>query len=167
MFATAMGFVALYLSPVPMIRGFALVSIIGIATCYAVSLIGIPVIARLINYRPKGVHTEVHEATGYDRFLGTLSVRIAKNPLPLLAVVGLVALVGVSLDPSIPISTDENTFVPQDMPALVMMEKVSRTMGSTTPVPILVTGDGVDSLRLAELDARVRGVRARHITATA
>jgi hydrophobe/amphiphile efflux-3 (HAE3) family protein len=146
MFATAMGFVALYLSPVPMIRGFALVSIIGIATCYAVSLVAIPVVARLIDYRPKGVHMEIHEATGYDRFLGRLSVRIARNPLPLLAVVGLVALVGVSLDPSIPISTDENTFVPQDMPALVLMEKVGRTMGSTSPVPILVTGDRVDSL---------------------
>ncbi len=146
MFATAMGFAALFLSPVPMIRGFALVSITGIATCYAVSLIGIPVVARLVSYRPKGVHTEVHEATGYDRFLGTLSVRIAKNPLPLLAVVGIIALVGVALDSSIPISTDEKTFVPQDMPALVLMEKVSRTMGSTSPVPILVTGDRVDSL---------------------
>jgi uncharacterized protein len=146
MFATAMGFAALFLSPIPMLQGFALVSIIGIAACYATSLIGIPVYARLVGYRPKGVHAEVHEATGYDRFLGTLSVRIARNPLPLLAVVGLVALVGVALDPSIPISTDENTFVPQDMPALVMMEKVTRTMGSTTPVPILVRGDGVDSL---------------------
>ncbi len=146
MFATAMGFAALFLSPIPMLRGFALVSIIGIAACYTVSLIGIPVFARLANYRPKGVHTEIHEATGYDRFLGTLSVRIAKNPLPLLAVVGLVALMGVALDPSIPISTDENSFVPQDMPALVMMEKVTRTMGSTTPVPILVKGNGVDSL---------------------
>jgi hydrophobe/amphiphile efflux-3 (HAE3) family protein len=146
MFATAMGFAALYLSPVPMIRGFALVSIIGIVTCYAVSLIGVPVFARLVNYRPKGVHTEIHEATGFDRFLGRLSVRIAKNPLPLLAVVGIVALVGVAVDSSIPISTDENTFVPQDMPALVMMQKVSRTMGSTDSVPILVRGDGVDSL---------------------
>ncbi len=146
MFATAMGFVALYLSPVPMIGGFAVVSIIGIATCYVVSLIGVPVFARLVNYRPKGVHAEIHEATGFDRLLGTVSVRIAKNPLPLLAVVALVALVGVSLDPAIPISTDQNTFVPQDMPALVMMEKVTRSMGSTTPVPILVTGNGVDSL---------------------
>ena len=146
MFATAMGFVALFLSPIPMLQGFAIVSIVGIASCYAVSLIGIPVFARLVDYQPKGVHAEVHEATGYDRLLGTFSVRIAKNPLPLLAVVGLVALVGVALDPSIPISTDENTFVPQDMPALVMMEKVSRTMGSTSPVPIFVKGDGVDSL---------------------
>jgi hydrophobe/amphiphile efflux-3 (HAE3) family protein len=146
MFATAMGFVALFLSPIPMLQGFAIVSIVGIASCYAVSLIGIPVFARLVNYRSKGVHTEIHETTGYDRFLGTFSVRIAKNPMPLLAVVGIVALVGVALDPSIPISTDENTFVPQDMPALVMMEKVSRTMGSTSPVPILIRGDGVDSL---------------------
>ena len=91
--------------------------------------VAIPVVARLVDYRPKGVHTEVHEATGYDRFLGTLSVRIARNPLPLLAVVGLVALVGVALDSSIPISTDEKTFVPQDMPALVLMEKVGRAQG--------------------------------------
>ncbi|HOT94832.1 MAG TPA: hydrophobe/amphiphile efflux-3 (HAE3) family transporter [Methanoregulaceae archaeon] len=146
MFATAMGFAALFLSPVPMIGGFALVSIIGIASCYAVSLIGIPCFARLVNYTPKGVHQEIHEATGYDRFLGTLSVRIAKNPLPLLAVVGAVALIGVALDPHIPISTDENTFVPQDMPALVLMEKATRTMGSTESVPILVRGDAVDSL---------------------
>ncbi len=146
MFATAMGFAALFLSPLPMIHGFALVSIIGIATCYVVSLIGIPVFARIINYTPKGVHQEVHEATGFDRFLGTFSVRIAKNPLPLLAVVGVVALVGVALDPHIPISTDEDTFVPQDMPALVLMEKATRTMGSTESLPILVRGDAVDSL---------------------
>ena len=146
MFATAMGFAALFLSPLPMIHGFALVSIIGIATCYVVSLIGIPVFARIVNYTPKGVHQEVHEATGFDRFLGTFSVRIAKNPLPLLAVVGVVALVGVALDPHIPISTDEDTFVPQDMPALVLMEKATRTMGSTESLPILVRGDAVDSL---------------------
>jgi len=145
MVATAMGFAALYLSPVPMIRGFALVSIIGIATCYAVSLVAIPVFARLVDYQPKGVYRAIHEATGLERALGTLAVRIAKNPVPLLAVVALVALVGGAVDPSIPISTNENTFVPQDMPALVLMEKVSRTMGSTAGVPILVTGDRVDS----------------------
>ncbi|NLX49947.1 MAG: RND family transporter [Methanospirillum sp.] len=146
MVATTMGFAPLFISPIPMIGGFAFVAITGIVACYAVSLVGIPLIARLTGYRPKGVHTEVRQATGPDRLLATLSVRIAKNPLPLLAVVGLVALLGVALDPSIPISTDENTFVPQDMPALVQMEKVSRSMGSTTPVPILVRGDGVDSL---------------------
>lgn len=146
MFATAMGFAALFLSPVPMIGDFALVSIIGISVCYAVSLIGVPVFARLVNYQPKGVHTEVHEATGYDRFLGTLSVRIAKNPLPILLVVGLVALVGVAVDPSIPINTNQNSFVPPDMPAKVQMEKVTRTMGATDPIPILVRGNGVDTL---------------------
>ena len=55
--------------------------------------------------------------------------------------------------------------MPQDMPALVMMQKVSRTMGSTDSVPILVKGDGVDSLSSLQLDAGVRGVRARDITA--
>ena len=144
--ATTMGFAALFISPVPMIRNFAVVAIIGIATCYAVSLVGIPVVARLVTYRPKGGATELDEPTGYGRALGGASVRIAKNPLPLLAVALLVALVGVSLDPGIPIDTDMASFVPPDMPAQVELDKVTSTMGSTSPVPIFVTGADVDSL---------------------
>ncbi len=60
--ATSMGFAALFISPVPMIRNFAVVAIIGIATCYAVSLVGIPVVARLVTYRPKGGASEARRA---------------------------------------------------------------------------------------------------------
>ncbi len=42
MLATCMGFVAMFISPVPMIQSFGLVSIIGVASCYVASLIGIP-----------------------------------------------------------------------------------------------------------------------------
>ena len=42
MLATCMGFLAMFISPVPMIQSFGLVSIIGVACCYLASLIGIP-----------------------------------------------------------------------------------------------------------------------------
>lgn len=144
--ACSMGFAALFLSPVPMIRNFAEVAIIGIASCYLVSLVGIPVFARLISYRPKADRTDTGTPTGYDRVLGSLSVRIARNPVPVLAVALLVALVGVAVDPSIPIDTDMASFVPPDMPAQIELDKVTSAMGSTSPVPIYVTGRSVDSL---------------------
>ena len=144
--ACSMSFVALFLSPVPMLRNFSQVTIIGIVCCYLVSLVGIPLFARLISYRPKGTQADTGTPTGYDMVLGTLSVRIARNPFPVLAVAGLVALVGVAVDPSIPINTDMSSFVPPDMPAQVELNKVTSAMGSTSPVPIYMKGRSVDSL---------------------
>ena len=76
-------------------------------------------------------------------FLSKTAVAIAKNPVPILMVVVLFAFIGLQVDPSIPISTNERTFVPSDMPAKVSLDKVSRTIGSTTPVPVMVTGNNV------------------------
>jgi len=142
MIATTMGFIAMFISPVPMIRSFGLVAIIGVAVCYMTSLIGIPLIAILIKYKPKGIPGE-EKPTKADLVLSKIAVTIAKNPLPILMVAILFAFIGLQVDPSIPISTSERTFVPSDMPAKISLDKVSRTIGSTTPVPILVTGNNV------------------------
>ena len=142
MLATTMGFFAMFISPVPMIRSFGLVAIIGVATCYFTSLIGIPLLAILIKYKPKGKIGE-EKPTRADLFLSKTAVAIAKNPVPILMVVVLFAFIGLQVDPSIPISTNERTFVPSDMPAKVSLDKVSRTIGSTTPVPVMVTGNNV------------------------
>jgi predicted RND superfamily exporter protein len=55
----------------------------------------------------------------------------------------LFAFIGLQVDPSIAVSTNERTFVPSDMPAKMSLDKVSRTIGSTTPVPVLVSGSNV------------------------
>ena len=68
MLATTMGFIAMFISPVPMIRSFGLVAIIGVAICYFTSLIGIPLIAVLIKYKPK-VSIGVDKPTRADLFL--------------------------------------------------------------------------------------------------
>jgi hydrophobe/amphiphile efflux-3 (HAE3) family protein len=145
MLATTMGFVAMFISPVPMIRGFGLVSIIGVVTCYLTSLIGIPLVALLTNYKAKGAGKSKMSDT-VDAGLSRAAVAIAKKPIPVLIVVFLVAFIGIQIDPRIPIDTNENAFVPSDMPAKVTLDKVSRTVGSTEPAPILVYGDNVLSL---------------------
>ncbi|MFH0968511.1 MAG: hydrophobe/amphiphile efflux-3 (HAE3) family transporter [Methanobacteriota archaeon] len=145
MLATTMGFFAMFISPVPMIQGFGLVSIIGVVVCYLTSLFGIPLIAVLIDYKAKG-SGKSKITDGIDSGLSRMAVGIAKNPVPVLLIVFLVAFIGIQLDSQIPIDTNQNAFVPPDMPAKITLDKVSRTVGSTDPAPVLVTGDNVLSL---------------------
>jgi hydrophobe/amphiphile efflux-3 (HAE3) family protein len=170
MLATSMGFLAMMVSTVPMIRSFGVVSIIGINTCFWVSCIGMPTIALLVNYQPKQQQTGQCYAVGtdacdtiidtsknsskkgkkssfsYNQFLTNTSVKIAKNPVPILLLAGLIALIGFQIDTTIPVSSDENAFVPSDMPAKINIDKVTRVIGATSTADLLVQGSRVTDL---------------------
>jgi len=172
MLATTMGFLAMYISTVPMIRSFGVVSIIGINTCFWISCIGMPTLALLLNYQPKQEQTELCYAVGtdacdtiikspknsrnnknskkssfsYGEFLTNTSVKIAKNPIPVLLVAGLIALIGFQIDPTIPVESSENAFVPSDMPAKINIDKVTRIIGATSTADLLVQGSRVTDL---------------------
>jgi len=166
MLATSMGFVAMYVSTVPMIRSFGIVSIIGINTCYWFSCIGMPTLGLLLNYKPKPQQTGECYAVGteacdtiigkeknkkksgfsYGDFLTSTSVKIAKNPIPILLIAGLVALIGFQIDPTIPVSSDENSFVPSDMPAKINIDKVTRIIGATSTADLMIQGSRVTDL---------------------
>jgi hypothetical protein len=166
MLATSMGFLAMYISTVPMIRSFGLVSIIGINICFWVTCIGMPTIALLLNYQPKPQQTDECYAVGadacdtvigkeknrkksgfsYGQFLTDTSVKIAKNPVPVLLLAGIIALIGFQIDTTIPVSSDENAFVPSDMPAKINIDKVTRVIGATSTADLLVQGSRVTDL---------------------
>jgi len=170
MLATCMGFFAMFISPVPMIRSFGLVSIIGVMSCYCISLFGIPTAGLLFKYKPKPAQTTTCYAVGtdacsslsktpsrgsvrpakepwsYGRFLTDVSVKIAKNPVPVLLIAALLAVIGFQVDAYIPVQTNENTFVPPDMPAKVQRDLVTRVIGSTDTRPIIVEGERVTDL---------------------
>ncbi|HUK37672.1 MAG TPA: hydrophobe/amphiphile efflux-3 (HAE3) family transporter [Methanomicrobiales archaeon] len=189
MLATCMGFLAMFVAEVPMIRSFGLVAIIGIFTCYWVSCIGMPTLGLLLGYRPKGEKREVCYAVGtgacdtalgpvekgreggkvkkgilgsgsegalsppngpgflrnpgsfsYGQFLTDVSVKIARNPVPVLLIAGFIAFAGFQLDAAIPVQSNENAFVPPDMPAKINIDKVTRILGSTTTAAFSVEG---------------------------
>ncbi|MDD1693147.1 MAG: hydrophobe/amphiphile efflux-3 (HAE3) family transporter [Methanoregula sp.] len=166
MLATSMGFLAMMVSTVPMIRSFGVVSIIGINTCFWVSCIGMPTLALLVNYKPKPQQTGQCYAVGtdacdtiigkeknkkkhsfsYGDFLTSTSVKIARNPVPILLLAGLIALIGFQIDPTIPVSSDENSFVPSDMPAKINIDKVTRIIGATSTADLMVQGSRVTDL---------------------
>jgi hydrophobe/amphiphile efflux-3 (HAE3) family protein len=172
MLATCMGFIAMFISNIPMIRSFGLVAMIGVMSCFVISLIGIPTIAHLLHYTPKSQKTELCYAVGegacdyiptqtngtsgkraqkksswsYGQFLTDISVKIAKNPIPILLIAGMITLVGFQIDSLIPIETNENSFVPSDMPAKVQMDKVTGILGSTSTADFIIQGNRVTDL---------------------
>ncbi|MGB7788459.1 efflux RND transporter permease subunit, partial [Methanoregula sp.] len=162
MLATSLGFSAMFISTVPMIQSFGLVAIIGIMSCYCISLVGIPAVAHIIGYKPKPQIPEVCYAVGeeacdtlpapkkkgwtYGQFLTDTSVKIAKNPIPILLIAALIAVIGFQLDPYIPIEANQNNFVPSDMPALIEMNKVTRVLGATSTADFYVQGARVTDL---------------------
>ncbi len=151
MTATALGFIAMFFAPVPMVADFGIVCTIGVVCCYVAALIIVPVFAIVTRYRPKhdAPVADSAQKSGapimerYDRFLGRLAYTIAKYPIPVIMLFAVVAAGGYYLDEKVPISADEKTFVPGDMPALRDLEKITRTMGSTTTIPVIVLADDV------------------------
>ena len=167
MLATTTGFIAMMFGPIPMIGDFGITCAFGVISCYIAALIIVPVFAMLVHYRGKrqekgdaliqedGFASTLSSSSAssqksqesavekYDRTLGLTALKIAKHPVPVLLFVFSVAIIGFTLDNEVPISTDEKTFVPSDMPALLNMNKVTRTMGSTKTIPIVVSADDV------------------------
>lgn len=153
MLATALGFIAMFFAPVPMVADFGMVCAIGIASCYIAALVIVPIFATVTRYRPKNEKTTTGDTTSqpseeslmerYDRFLGRLAYTIAKHPIPVIMLFAVVAAGGFYLDQSVPVSADEKTFVPDDMPALISLEKLIRVMGSTSTIPVVVSADDV------------------------
>jgi hydrophobe/amphiphile efflux-3 (HAE3) family protein len=154
MLATALGFLAMYISPLPMIRSFGIVCVIGVISCYLAAIVLIPCIGILVNYRAKELPRPKSESgkkpvqlvNQYNNFLGSAAAKVAKNPVPVLLVIGCIALVGFLLDDQIIVNTDEDTFVPKDMPAKIYLDKVSRVMGSAASTPVLIRSENVMSV---------------------
>jgi Predicted exporters of the RND superfamily len=147
MLATCMGFLALWVAPIPMIKGFGIVCVIGLISCYLAALVIVPTVGVLLHYRPVRESARTSGKGGlmerYNRRVGGLAGKVARNPVPVILICVLIAVVGIQLDNLIIINTDEKTFVPSDMPAKIQLDKVTRVMGPTGGVPIFVQGDGI------------------------
>jgi len=148
MIATSLGFIAMYITPIPMVRDFGFTCLIGVVSCYTIALLSVPTFGMLVDYHPKPEKKGDLLSTfmlRYDQALGRLAVQIAKKPVIILLILGMVAVVGLQLDTQVPVSTDEETFVPSDMPALVNLKKVSRTIGSTDSLTVYISGADIYS----------------------
>lgn len=154
MVATALGFIAMFGTTIPMVQNFGKVCAIGVFFCYLSALLIIPTFAKLVQYEPKQPkknHVKKDRyMQQYNRKLGNIARKIAGNPVPVILLFGMISGIGFQIDSAIPINTDEDTFVPADMPAVIDMNKISRVIGSTETLPVFIQSGDIyhqDTLR--------------------
>jgi hypothetical protein len=110
----------------------------------------------------KGTKNKKKNSFSYGKFLTDVSVKIAKNPVPVLLIAGLIAIIGFQIDPTIPVDSDENSMVPSDMPAKINMDKVTRILGSTDTADFLVQGSRVTDLDTVRWMAKFQEYELAH-----
>jgi len=166
---TALGFFSLFTSSVPMIQDFGKLLMIGIVMCFLSSLfVGVTVIYRFDRLGENRIvkklkpgfmsgkskkHSDDTEPGLLDRAIGRTARISMKHPLAILSVAGLLCVGGLYVDTMVPISTDTETFVPQDMQALIDLQHMGDILGGSDELNIIVkTQDNADPELLKWMD---------------
>lgn len=161
---TALGFFSLFTSTVPMIQDFGKLLMIGIVMCFISSLfLGVTVLYgfdTLSRYNILGklglkrknadvsnAHSSMpmplkeHEPDFLEKALKGISTFSMKNPVIILAIAGSLCLGGLYVDTLVPIQTDTQTFVPQDMPALLELKHMGEILGGSDQLNLIIKTD--------------------------
>ncbi|HUA05651.1 MAG TPA: MMPL family transporter [Solirubrobacteraceae bacterium] len=169
--ATAAGFLALLLSPVPMVRGFGELLIVGIAIALACALTAgsaamvlwrrrrsVPVPARVPRPSPPSLGVVGASARGAGEILGegrsAISSRVGRvargavagavrRPGRVLAVGLVLAAAGWVADTQMPVQSDVTKLVPSNMPALKDLRTLERVTGVSGEIDVLVKSNNV------------------------
>ncbi|WP_440944761.1 hydrophobe/amphiphile efflux-3 (HAE3) family transporter [Methanosarcina sp. T3] len=138
---TALGFIPLFTSTVPMIRDFGKLLLIGVVMCYLSALFfGLVILysfdwisrknpLKLFNNRKGDVEIEafssktqsvkVQKAKALENALIKVADFTIGHSKIILVIALLTCFAGLYADQSVPIQTDTNSFIPQDMPSLI------------------------------------------------
>ena len=143
-FATVLGFISLYASPVPMIQDFGKMLTIGVIISFLGSIF---LLLPILFMRHKNdIQTErpavssqepaAKKETVLDRILTATTKKVIRFSIPILMVVVALSVMGFMADGEVGIETDIESFMPQDMKALKDIHLIRDTVGSTDQVII-------------------------------
>jgi hydrophobe/amphiphile efflux-3 (HAE3) family protein len=156
--ATAAGFLVLLLSPVPMVRGFGVLLVLGVAIALALALTGGTAALVTLGGRRGGGGPLGRSARGAAellavggrplgwlegpvRRLGGRVLRVAvARPGRVLALGLAVAALGWVVDTQTEVRSDLQALVPQDLPAVRDLETLQRTTGVAGEVDVVIEG---------------------------
>jgi hypothetical protein len=142
--ATAAGFLALLISPVPMVRGFGLLLVVGVVVAFTAAAFGGPPApgARLEPPRlvPEPLLASIY---GAGEILGGLIPALLRRPRQVLAVAGALTVAGWVLSSGTAVQSDITRLVPSSMPALGHLRRLEHTTGTSGEVDVLVNARDV------------------------
>ncbi|AKB78365.1 protein export membrane protein [Methanosarcina horonobensis HB-1 = JCM 15518] len=149
---TALGFIPLFTSTVPMIQDFGKLLLIGIVMCYLSALFfGLVTLYSfdwIFRKNPFGLFkkkeeiktetlpsnvssSKVQKAKALERALIKVADFTIEHSRVILVISLLTCFAGLYADQSVPIQTDTNSFIPQDMPSLVNYKQMQDLLSGT------------------------------------
>jgi hydrophobe/amphiphile efflux-3 (HAE3) family protein len=170
--ATATGFLALLLSPVPMVRGFGLLLVVGIAVAFVCALTaGSAALAlgdrdggalgaslrgagEIVNDAVRRIHSvrrsvwraRATRPNGPRRWGGTgggVLAAVTRRPGRVLAIAAVPALIGWVADTQTSVQSDVTKLVPSNMPALRDLHTLERVTGVSGEIDVTVHAKNV------------------------
>ena len=148
MIATALGFVALYTSPVPMIQDFGKMLTIGLVISFILGVfLLIPILFTRDHFFSKMKKNEVKKQiknetpSNIDKVLDWLTIKTITFRWILIIGAVSAAIIGIWVDLDADAETDVETFMPQDTQELKDLHKLRSVIGTTDQVSIVYEGD--------------------------
>jgi uncharacterized protein len=160
--ATAAGFLVLLVSPVPMVRGFGVLLVIGIAVAFTCALtagiaalsgrVSMPSLLRSARgafapaVRGAGEVLRENPVARWGRGRGERGWRAAlglatRSPAAVLGVAVALAVAGWALDTQTKVESDVNKLVPQSLGALQDLQALQKSTGVGGEIDVLVHAD--------------------------
>jgi hydrophobe/amphiphile efflux-3 (HAE3) family protein len=155
--ATAAGFAVLALSPVPMVRGFGILLVGGIAVAFVCAItLGLAALRGLSARRPPRPVEEALRGAGdlvlrnppacaAGRRIADLRDRVlagvVARPSRVVGIALAVAALGWALDTQTKVESDVQKLVPRDLPALQDLEALQKSTGVGGQIDVMVSSD--------------------------
>ncbi len=148
MVATALGFAALFISPVPMIADFGKMLTIGLAVSFLAALI-ILTTSLFIKDKYFCTNSDANSCTlpikdsKFEKVLAFLTTKVISVKYLVILIALAVTVFGFSSDSQVGIQTDVENFMPQDTKELLEIRELRDVMGSTDQLTIMIESDNL------------------------
>jgi hydrophobe/amphiphile efflux-3 (HAE3) family protein len=148
---TAMGFVSLLTSSVPMTRDFGLLCLIGLFLCYLSALfVGVTLLYLMQRRRSSAMEPSAQDASAVvsdDTVIGTIIGHVSDFCIQrwrlVLALALFLSLAGIYADTLVQVDTDFKNYVPQDLPPLIDFRHMADVFGGTDVLDLIVQADDI------------------------
>jgi uncharacterized protein len=169
--ATAAGFLVLLISPVPMVRGFGVLLVIGIAVAFTCALTAgvaalsgrvaapgfVGAVRGALAPAARGAGELVREnpvsrwvrARGQRGWRGALALAL-RSPATVLGVAVVLAAAGWALDTQTKVESDVNKLVPQNLGALQDLQALQKSTGVGGEIDVLVHADDMTDPKVVQ-----------------
>lgn len=145
-FATVLGFISLYISPVPMIQDFGKMLTIGVIISFLGSiflLMPIIQIGKQTNSLQMNPVKSTSSVTKIEHMFSRITRLTLKLSIPILILFTSLASYGFYLDQFVGVETDIESFMPQDLPELIDIQKIRDAVQTTDQIILYLEDESV------------------------